>query len=113
MGLRFRRSAKLDQCLRHVCCSRLWVSESHLFVTKIASILVYVLNFTSRAGGSLPVDGALLLEFLPYASQNLLTLLSVFWPVGQLVASLVAWIFIPNFSCDPNGTSCTKEQNMG
>lgn len=45
-------------------------------------------------GGSLPVDGALFLEFLPDASSALLTLLSVWWPIGQLVASLVAWYFI-------------------
>ena len=48
-------------------------------------------------GGNLPVDGALFLEFLPFASGNLLTLLSVWWPVGQLVSSLVAWGFIPNY----------------
>ena len=41
-----------------------------------------------RVGGNLPVDGALFLEFLPFQSGNLLTLLSVFWPVGQLVSSL-------------------------
>lgn len=45
-------------------------------------------------GGNLPVDGALFLEFLPNASGGLLTLLSVWWPVGQLVASLIAWGFI-------------------
>ena len=55
-------------------------------------------------GGNLPVDGvrpkntpkaeqtngpkALFLEFLPQASQALLTLLSVWWPVGQLIGSL-------------------------
>lgn len=39
-------------------------------------------------GGNLPVDGALFLEFLPFASGNLLTLLSVWWPVGQLISSL-------------------------
>lgn len=49
-------------------------------------------------GGSLPVDGALFLEFLPFASGNLLTLLSVWWPVGQLISSLLAWGFIPNYS---------------
>ncbi|PWI75166.1 hypothetical protein PCL_05824 [Purpureocillium lilacinum] len=47
-------------------------------------------------GGSLPVDGALFLEFLPDASSALLTLLSVWWPVGQLASSLVAWFFIAN-----------------
>lgn len=45
-------------------------------------------------GGNLPVDGALFLEFLPDASSALLTLLSVWWPVGQLASSLVAWFFI-------------------
>ena len=39
-------------------------------------------------GGNLPVDGALFLEFLPHASGNLLTLLSVFWPIGNLISSL-------------------------
>ncbi|KAF2025125.1 MFS general substrate transporter [Setomelanomma holmii] len=39
-------------------------------------------------GGNLPVDGALFLEFLPQTSGNLLTLLSVFWPVGNLIAPL-------------------------
>ena len=45
-------------------------------------------------GGNLPVDGALFLEFLPNASGGLLTLLSVWWPVGQLVASLIGWAFL-------------------
>ncbi|KAI9167590.1 putative MFS-type transporter [Paramyrothecium foliicola] len=45
-------------------------------------------------GGSLPVDGAVFLEFLPDASSSLLTLLSVWWPIGQLVSSLFAWFFI-------------------
>jgi len=39
-------------------------------------------------GGNLPVDGALFLEFLPFHSSKLLTLLSIWWPVGQLLASL-------------------------
>lgn len=45
-------------------------------------------------GGNLPVDGALFLEFLPDAQAGLLTLLSVWWPVGQLASSLLAWFFI-------------------
>jgi len=45
-------------------------------------------------GGNLPVDGALFLEFLPLASGSLLTLLSVWWPVGQLIASLIGWAFL-------------------
>lgn len=48
----------------------------------------------SGVGGNLPVDGALFLEFLPDASSALLTLLSVWWPIGQFASSLVAWYFI-------------------
>ncbi|KAF2108255.1 major facilitator superfamily domain-containing protein [Lophiotrema nucula] len=62
-------------------------------------------------GGNLPVDGALFLEFLPFASGNLLTLLSVWWPVGQLISSLIAWGFIPNYSC--TAAPCPKSENMG
>ncbi|PWN51789.1 MFS general substrate transporter [Violaceomyces palustris] len=51
-------------------------------------------------GGNLPVDGMMFLEFVPASSQYLLTLLSVFWSLGQLLASLVAWAFIANYSCD-------------
>jgi MFS family permease len=45
-------------------------------------------------GGNLPVDGALFLEFLPDASSALLTLLSVWWPIGQLASSFFAWYFM-------------------
>ncbi|EGE84253.1 hypothetical protein BDDG_07198 [Blastomyces dermatitidis ATCC 18188] len=64
-------------------------------------------------GGNLPVDGALFLEFLPFASGNLLTMLSIWWPLGTLVGSMIAWGLIPNFSCDLADLLCTKENNMG
>ncbi|KAF6226411.1 hypothetical protein HO133_009277 [Letharia lupina] len=57
-------------------------------------------------GGNLPVDGALFLEFLPSASQSLLTLLSVWWPLGQLLGSLIAWGFLSNYTCSPDLNSC-------
>lgn len=51
----------------------------------------------SGVGGNLPVDGALFLEFMPPEKHGLLTLLSIFWPVGSLIASILSWAFIPNF----------------
>lgn len=63
-------------------------------------------------GGNLPVDGATFLEFLPCASGNYLTMLSVWWPFGQLIGSLLAWAYIPTFSCS-GYENCTKEKNMG
>ncbi|KAG6855221.1 hypothetical protein H0H87_006587 [Tephrocybe sp. NHM501043] len=66
-------------------------------------------------GGNLPVDGTLYLENVPQKHQWTLTLLSAWWAIGQLVASLIAWGFIGNFSCDstlPAG-ECLKADNMG
>lgn len=67
-------------------------------------------------GGNIPVDGALFLEFIPGASGNLLTLLSAWWPLGQLYTSVIAWAFIPDNSCTAAVASsglCRKENNMG
>ncbi|KIS68915.1 uncharacterized protein UMAG_02900 [Mycosarcoma maydis] len=72
-------------------------------------------------GGNLPVDGMMFLEFIPANRQYLLTLLSVFWALGQLLASLVAWAFIANYSCDgyesntpgTNTVPCDVSRNMG
>ncbi|KAI0156803.1 sugar transporter [Xylariaceae sp. FL1272] len=58
------------------------------------SVCVAFALMGTGVGGNLPVDGALFLEFLPDASSSLLTLLSVWWPVGQLVSSIFAWYFI-------------------
>ncbi|KAF8442098.1 MFS general substrate transporter [Boletus edulis BED1] len=66
-------------------------------------------------GGNLPVDGALYLEFIPASHQWTLTLLSVWWAFGQLVASLISWVFIANYSCNPSIPfgECPRAQNMG
>ncbi|KAF8071534.1 major facilitator superfamily domain-containing protein [Lyophyllum atratum] len=66
-------------------------------------------------GGNLPVDGALYLEHIPQSHQWTLTLLSGWWAIGQLIASVVAWGFIGNFSCDPSTPvgQCLKADNMG
>ncbi|KAJ3769769.1 MFS general substrate transporter [Lentinula raphanica] len=63
-------------------------------------------------GGNLPVDGAIFLEFIPKSHQWLLTLLSAWWALGQLFASLVAWPLIINFSC-ASADDCPKSSNMG
>lgn len=75
-------------------------------------------------GGNLPVDGALFLEFLPAANNKLLTLLSAWWPLGQLASAigklstqscrphtydldLVAWYVIPGNSCAEGLLPCS------
>ncbi|KAI1794987.1 membrane transporter [Ganoderma leucocontextum] len=64
------------------------------------------------SGGNLPVDSAVFLEFVPATHQWLLTVLSIWWAIGQLVGALVAWPLIANFSCS-SPVGCTKEKNMG
>ncbi|KAH8119185.1 MFS general substrate transporter [Phellopilus nigrolimitatus] len=66
------------------------------FVTLCA--LVACIGFGT--GGNLPVDGALFLEHIPQSHQWLLTFLSAWWSVGQLIASLVVWVFITNYPAD-------------
>jgi hypothetical protein len=66
----------------------------------------------------MPVDGALFLEFLPGSHQYLLTLLSCWWAIGQVVASLISWVFLAKYSCDAtlvgiNGYVCDSSTNGG
>lgn len=57
--------------------------------------------------------GAIFLEVIPKTHQWLLTLLSAWWALGQLFASLVAWPLIDNFSCASDANPCLRADNMG
>ncbi|KAK8204599.1 Filamentous Growth Regulator [Zalaria obscura] len=63
-------------------------------------------------GGNLVLDTAVFLEYLPSKNQWLVTLMAAWWGLGQLVAGLFAWAFLPNYSCDSVET-CTYENNKG
>ncbi|KAL4923636.1 MFS transporter [Aspergillus undulatus] len=63
-------------------------------------------------GGNLPVDAAVFCECLPPNSGNILSGLATWWSVGTLISSMLAWAFIPNFSCEDAAT-CTKADNWG
>lgn len=69
------------------------------------------------AGGNLVLDTAVFLEYLPSKDQWLLTLMAAWWGVGQLVAGLFAWAFLPNFSCEgpesETGEPCNWDTNPG
>jgi len=64
-------------------------------------------------GGNLPVDSAIFLEFLPGSHQYLLTILSIYWSLAQVFATLVAWPLLGNLTCQQTEMNCTKEKNMG
>ncbi|KGQ80707.1 hypothetical protein MEQ_06271 [Candida albicans P87] len=75
-------------------------------------------------GGNLPVDSAIFLEALPSSYQWLLTVMSAWWAIGQIVVNLISWGLIANFSCPTTDNDvgsgsgsgniiCYKEDNKG
>ncbi|KAI3012803.1 Alpha-L-arabinofuranosidase axhA-2 domain protein [Aspergillus niger] len=69
----------------------------------------------TAAGGNVPVDSMIFLEFVPGSHQYLLTALSAWWNLGQLIVSLLAWVFLANYSCPTDSTpaTCHRSDNMG
>ncbi|KAL4735056.1 hypothetical protein BDV11DRAFT_212292 [Aspergillus similis] len=69
----------------------------------------------TAAGGNVVCDSMIFLEFVPGSHQYLLTALSGWWNLGQLVVSLLAWVFLANFSCPTDATpdTCSRADNMG
>ncbi|KAL3430498.1 hypothetical protein BDV09DRAFT_189191 [Aspergillus tetrazonus] len=69
----------------------------------------------TAAGGNVVCDSMIFLEFIPGSHQYLLTALSGWWNLGQLVVSLLAWVFLANFSCPTDATpdTCSRADNMG
>ncbi|KAJ5313006.1 FMN-dependent dehydrogenase [Penicillium antarcticum] len=69
----------------------------------------------TAAGGNVPVDSMIFLEFVPGRQVYLLTALSAWWNLSQLIVSLIAWVFLANFSCPTDTTpeTCSRSQNMG
>ncbi|KAJ5459520.1 uncharacterized protein N7458_001072 [Penicillium daleae] len=64
------------------------------------------------AGGNLVLDTTVFLEYLPSRDQWLLTLMAAWWGLGQLIAGLFAWGFLPNYSCE-DAADCTRHNNQG
>ncbi|KAK6198589.1 putative inorganic phosphate transporter [Scheffersomyces amazonensis] len=78
-----------------------------------AAIGVFNALWSFGVGGNLPVDSAIFLEALPSRHQWLLTVMSVWWAFGQIIANLVSWGLIANYSCDDSSTICLKNNNKG
>ncbi|KAL4066875.1 major facilitator superfamily domain-containing protein, partial [Scleroderma yunnanense] len=72
-----------------------------------------IAGWSFGVGGNLPVDSAVFLEFSPASHQYMLTVLSVFWSLGDLLCTSVAWPLISNFSCPPAPAPCPASSNKG
>ncbi|KAK7224320.1 hypothetical protein V2G26_012323 [Clonostachys chloroleuca] len=67
----------------------------------------------TAAGGNVPVDSIVFLEFVPQTHQWLLVTLSAWWNFGQAVVSLLSWVFLANFACSADQAPCLRQDNMG
>lgn len=76
-----------------------------------AAICCYSALWSFGVGGNLPIDTAVFLEVLPQNKQYLLTIMSVWWALGQVVVTLVAWGLIGTYSCE--GPTCDPADNKG
>jgi MFS family permease len=78
-----------------------------------AAIGCFAALWSFGVGGNLPVDSAIFLEFLPGSHQYLLTVLSIDWALAQVIATLIAWPLLGNYTCQEGVAVCTKSANMG
>lgn len=76
------------------------------------AIGIFASFWSFGVGGNLPVDSAIFLEALPSTHQWLLTAMSAWWALGQLVTNLIAWGLLSNYSCD-DPLNCKKADNKG
>ncbi|EQL01772.1 membrane transporter [Ophiocordyceps sinensis CO18] len=74
---------------------------------------VFAALWSFGVGGNLPVDSAVFLEFLPQSHQFLLTILSIDWALAQVIANLVAWPLLGNYTCAEGQKPCARGDNMG
>lgn len=79
-----------------------------------AAIGIFCALWSFGVGGNLPVDSALFLEVLPTSKKWLLTVMSSWWALGQVITNLISWGLIGNYSCSTEeGEVCYKANNQG
>ncbi|KAH7304309.1 membrane transporter [Stachybotrys elegans] len=76
------------------------------------SVCTFAALLAFGAGGNLVLDVTVFLEYLPSNKQHVLTLLAGWWGIGQTFTGLMAWAFLPRYSCESTNT-CTRANNMG
>jgi MFS family permease len=77
-----------------------------------AMYCIFMFLSSFAAGGNIATDVSVFLEFLPSKYQWMNTTMALFWGVGQTIAALISWAFIPNNSCD-GPEYCPSHINRG
>ncbi|KAF8548402.1 MFS general substrate transporter [Imleria badia] len=86
-------------------------------------LLVFMAFTGFGIGGNIPIDSTITAEYLPEDRFYLLAALFIFQPIGVVLSTLIAFGFIPNYSCSTHLVSCnltggatpccSKDANMG
>lgn len=121
---------------------RKWAFNLTCLITSVFGLILAAPKFNYNAicgiyflasiglGGNIPIDATIALEYLPQNRRNLVTLLSLWQPIGVVFASAVAYgtAAKPSWRCNdslpscvtiPDGqprnssTCCTVDSNMG
>lgn len=77
-----------------------------------AMYCIFMFLSAMAAGGNLATDVSVFLEYLPSKYQYLNTSMALFWGIGQTIAAVISWAFIPNFSCSGK-EYCPSSINRG
>lgn len=77
-----------------------------------AMYCIFMFLSSAAAGGNIATDVSVFLEYLPSKYQWMNTTMALFWGVGQTIAALISWAFIPNNSCD-GPDYCPSHINRG
>ncbi|KAK6202541.1 inorganic phosphate transporter [Scheffersomyces amazonensis] len=78
----------------------------------MATYCIFMFLSMFATGGNLVLDTCVFLEYLPHKDQWLLTFFAFFWSIGQTVAVLLAYAFLPNYSCS-SADDCPSHENRG
>lgn len=81
-------------------------------MNSMATYSLFVLLLAFAAGGNLVLDTTTFLEYLPHKNQWLLTFFAFFWGIGQTITVLLAYAFLPRYSCS-SADHCPSHENRG
>lgn len=94
-------------------------------VNNYAAFCAVYLLASIGLGGNIPIDATIALEFLPQNRRNLVSLLSLWQPIGVVVASGIAYGTAAKYRCDQDSklpscgsveagaACCSVSSNMG
>ncbi|RAO71442.1 uncharacterized protein BHQ10_007454 [Talaromyces amestolkiae] len=116
---------------------RRWAFNLTCLITSLFGMLLAAVKYNYAAicavyflsciglGGNIPIDAAIVLEFLPQNRRFLVALLGMWQPIGVVVASAIAFGTAAKYRCDvdlpacnaaglkPGEACCTVSSNMG